>query len=80
LETEWLDGEESERTFKALRECIASLAPESHQVLDEHYFQQQTLESIAKRQGRSGGALRMMLFRVRKVLRKCIREKLRDQV
>jgi len=80
LGAESVDGDEFELRSRALRECIDRLAPKSRRVLDEHYFQHQTLESIGRRRGRSGGAVRMMLLRVRRVLGKCIREKLLDEV
>jgi len=79
LVNEPMDGEEEERVFAALGECIDGLGPESRQAIQDHYFRRQTLESIARRQGRKAGAVRMMLFRIRKALRECIREKLRDQ-
>ena len=79
LENEPMDGEEEERVFAALGECIDVLGPESRKVVQDHYFRRQTLESIARRQRRGAGAVRMMLFRIRKALRECIHEKLRDQ-
>ena len=72
------DGEDQERTFEALQACIEQLAPESRRVVDEHYFQRRTMESIAQRQGRGAGAVRMMLLRIRQALGECIRNKLRN--
>jgi RNA polymerase sigma-70 factor, ECF subfamily len=79
LENESAFSEEPERTFAALQECLGRLAAESRRVIEEHYFESQTLERIAKRLGRSGGAVRTMLFRIRNVLLKCIRQKLAKQ-
>ncbi len=73
-------GDEFEQTIQTLRECIKALAPKSRRVLEDHYFRSQTLESLGEQQGRSGGAVRMMLFRIRKALGECIREKLPGEV
>jgi RNA polymerase sigma factor (sigma-70 family) len=80
LESEEVDGENQERLFAVLRKCIDRLPPESRWTVEEHYFRRQTLESIAERQGRSGGAVRMMLLRIRTALGKCIGGKLETQV
>lgn len=69
------DDEQQEETFAALHDCLGRLAPESRRVVEEHYFDRQTVATIAKRQGRSGGAVRMMLLRIRTVLWECIRER-----
>ncbi|MGO9113063.1 MAG: RNA polymerase sigma factor [Thermoguttaceae bacterium] len=66
------DSLEHERELGALRNCIEHLAPESRRVVEEHYFHRQTVESIAQRQGRGAGAVRMMLLRIRKTLNECI--------
>ena len=57
----------------SLKRCIAKLAPESRQLIEKHYFDGNTLESIARESNRTGGSLRMMLLRIRKALAKCIR-------
>lgn len=76
LEQDQDEGLEHERKLEALRHCVEFLAPESRRVVDEHYFQRQTAEAIAQRQGRGAAAVRMMLLRVRKALGECIRKKL----
>ena len=73
------DDENVEERLRLLRDCIQSLAPESRRVVEDHYFEKRTLESIAERQGRNGGALRVMLFRARKALAACIRNKLQEE-
>ena len=57
----------------SLNRCLEKLAPESRLLIERHYFDGETLESIASESNRSGGSLRMMLMRIRKVLAKCIR-------
>ncbi len=56
----------------SLAACIEKLPPESGQLIKAHYFDGKTLESIARESDRSGGSLRMVLLRIRKVLAKCI--------
>jgi RNA polymerase sigma-70 factor (ECF subfamily) len=76
LEDDPEDVLEYERKLSALRACVEHLKGETHRVVVEHYFQRQTAESIAQRQGRAAGAVRMMLLRARKALAECIRKKL----
>jgi len=76
LEQEADGGDEQERTFAALHDCLGRLAPESRRVVEEHYFERQPVETIAQRQSRSGGAVRMMLLRIRNVLSECLHGKL----
>ena len=79
LEQDPEDGLDHERKLETLRHCVEHLAPESRRVVEEHYFHRQTVESIAQRQGRGAGAVRMMLLRIRKALGECIRKNLRHQ-
>ncbi len=69
-------GLDYERKLAALRGCVGQLPPESRRVVEEHYFQRQSAEAIARQQGRTAGSVRMMLLRVRKALAECIRKKL----
>lgn len=70
---------EYEAQFHTLRQCVQQLAPESRRVVEEHYFHRQTVQSIAQRQGRGAGAVRMMLLRIRKTLGECLRKNLRNR-
>ena len=76
LEQDPQDSLDHQRKFETLRNCMEHLAPESRRVVEEHYFHRQTVESIAQRQGRGAGAVRMMLLRIRKTLGQCIRQNL----
>ena len=76
LEQDPEEGLEHERKLAALRGCVGQLPPESRRVVEEHYFQRQSAEAIARQQGRTAGSVRMMLLRVRKALAECIRKKL----
>ena len=68
--------EDHEQILAALRECLETLAPESRDVVREHYVDGQSLESIARRQGRKAGTVRMTLLRIRSALGECIRRKM----
>ncbi|MEZ6143721.1 MAG: sigma-70 family RNA polymerase sigma factor [Zavarzinella sp.] len=70
------DDADQEEALAALRGCLNGLAIESQQVVNSHYFDRETIEVIAKRLGRTGGSVRMMLFRIRQSLRDCLRSKL----
>ena len=61
----------------ALRGCVELLPPESRRVVEEHYFQHQSAEAIARQQGRTAGSVRMMLLRVRKGVTGVMRKKLK---
>jgi RNA polymerase sigma-70 factor len=70
------DDAEQEEALTTLRGCLEGLAIESQQVVKSHYFDRETIEVIAKRLGRTGGSVRMMLFRIRQSLGDCLRSKL----
>ncbi|MEO1528970.1 MAG: sigma-70 family RNA polymerase sigma factor [Planctomycetota bacterium] len=72
---EELEGElfADENEQRKLTACLERLAPESKRLVETHYFDGRPLESIARESNRTGGSLRMMLMRIRKVLAKCIR-------
>lgn len=70
--------EHPRQMFQALQTCLEQLAPESRRVVEEHYFQHQTAEAIARRQGRGAGSVRMMLLRIRNALGDCIRNQRRS--
>jgi RNA polymerase sigma-70 factor (ECF subfamily) len=80
LEMDTDNGAQQEEAFAALHHCLGRLAPESRRVVEQHYFDCQTVETIAKRQGRSGGAVRMMLLRIRTVLGECIRARRGNEI
>ena len=79
LDGQEVDESESKNLLRHLRECIELLAPESQLAVQEHYFENRTLEAMASDRGRSAGSLRMLMLRVRKALGKCIRKKSKGQ-
>ncbi|MGL4551289.1 MAG: RNA polymerase sigma factor [Gemmataceae bacterium] len=71
-------AEEHEQTFAALQQCIDALPPKSRLLVEEHYFQGQSLESIARREQCKATAVRMTLLRIRAVLMKCLLPKISE--
>jgi RNA polymerase sigma-70 factor (ECF subfamily) len=67
------DMEARRREIERLTACLDELAPTSARVVTDHYFRGTTLSSIARALGKQEGALKVMLFRVRKALRECMR-------
>jgi RNA polymerase sigma-70 factor, ECF subfamily len=64
----------------ALRECLQRLPPASGEIVRDHYFDNHTAEEIAGRQGKRGGAVRMLLLRIRRGLAECVRRRLAGEV
>jgi RNA polymerase sigma-70 factor (ECF subfamily) len=68
--------EEVERELAALRRCLQKLPEHGRRLVDAYYFRNESAEHLAQRLGRNGGAVRMMLLRIRRALAECIRRKL----
>jgi RNA polymerase sigma-70 factor (ECF subfamily) len=66
------DPLEFERRIDALQRCVGKLAPAASTLVQRHYFERQTLASLAAEENRQEGALRMRLLRIREALRTCI--------
>ena len=70
------DPLEIERRFDALQDCVGKLAPAASNLVVRHYFQRQTLASLAAEEHKQESALRMRLLRIREALRACIESSL----
>jgi len=57
-----------------IKEAIEMLSPESADLVKAHYIEDRPYEEIAKKHGISVGALKMKLFRARKVLKELVKE------
>lgn len=57
-----------------IKEAIEMLPAESAELVKAHYIEDRPYEEIAKKHGISIGALKMKLFRARKVLRELVKE------
>ncbi|MCU0719897.1 MAG: sigma-70 family RNA polymerase sigma factor [Pirellula sp.] len=60
--------------LELLRNCMMKLKPTQRSLIQSFYFEEATAESISRDQGRSAGAVRMSLLRIREALAKCIRQ------
>ena len=67
------DDSDSLDLQQALRECLAKLQPNSHQLVQQFYFERQSAEEIAAANRRKAGSVRMALLRIRQALARCIR-------
>jgi RNA polymerase sigma-70 factor, ECF subfamily len=60
----------------ALEICLEKLPVKSRHLLELRYLEENSIESVAASIGSTGGAVRVMLFRVRDVLADCIQTQL----
>lgn len=61
-----------------LDECLKRLPAGSHDVVTRFYSEGESIDVIAEGQGRSRGAIRMWLMRIRKTLAECISKRLSE--
>ena len=67
-----------EQRQHALRKCIEKLTEQDRDIVRAHYESEQPLAEISAQLGRSVGALKQVLFRVRRALRACIETRLAE--
>lgn len=67
---------EREPEVAALEQCMGKLPEHSARIVAEHYFENRSAAEIARGRGKSEGAVRMLLLRVRQLLRDCIGKRL----
>jgi RNA polymerase sigma-70 factor (ECF subfamily) len=70
------DADEPADKLEALTECLDRLPQTSRDVVQKFYFERAAIDSIAQQQGRSAGAIRMMLMRIRQALANCVSNRL----
>jgi RNA polymerase sigma-70 factor (ECF subfamily) len=64
--------EDLEDRQRALKFCVTKLARSDAEILGAHYEKEQPLAEIARAIGRSQGAIKQALLRIRRALRVCI--------
>jgi len=64
---------------EALRQCLTQILPANRQLLASRYEQQESVESISARLGRTVQAVYKMLSRTRQALHDCINLRLAEQ-
>lgn len=69
------DPADAGRIDEALARCINRLPEKSRRYVERHYHQGESAEVIARALGKSGGAVRMTLLRIRTALNECIRRR-----
>lgn len=70
------DEERPEEHLQALELCLSKLSEPERELIEHRYYTNATLEEFATRSGRSSETLRNRLYRIRAVLRKCVKGKL----
>ena len=68
--------EDFEDRHRALRGCIEKLTEADRDILASHYESDLPLSAVAARLGRSIGAMKQVLHRVRRTLRTCVEKQL----
>ncbi|MDA0284608.1 MAG: sigma factor-like helix-turn-helix DNA-binding protein, partial [Planctomycetota bacterium] len=69
-----------EQRHGALRHCVEKLQENDREIVRAHYETELSLAEISAEAGRSVGALKQVLFRVRRALRACIERQLAEGV
>lgn len=72
-------GPELSLRLEKLRECVAKLPPEHRATLDRYYREDEPVETLALREGRSADAIYKTLQRIRHSLLECIERGLRAE-
>lgn len=70
--------EDFELRHRALRGCLERLPVKDRQIVHAHYESGRPLREVSEKIGRSMGALKQVLFRVRRSLRSCIEANLAE--
>ncbi|MBT8045178.1 MAG: sigma-70 family RNA polymerase sigma factor, partial [Verrucomicrobiae bacterium] len=68
-----------ERTLAILEGCMEKLSDQQRQIVNARYTQGESLEQHAEKTGATAGSLRISLFRIRAILRKCVENGLTDK-
>lgn len=73
-------GDGFEERHLALRNCLEALPATDLAILQAHYSDNHPLATLAERLGRSVGALKQVLLRLRRSLRRCIEVQTRQEM
>jgi RNA polymerase sigma-70 factor (ECF subfamily) len=72
------DGEDDSERERQLADCRSRLRPEHRNILDGYYVEEEAVESLAERHGKSVDALYKILQRVRRLLLECMERKMTE--
>lgn len=65
-----------ERKLSILEGCMGKLSKTQRQIVDARYAPNDSLEHYAEKTGATAGSLRIALYRIRAILRKCVEDNL----
>ncbi len=63
---------EQQELLLRLQECLQQLTPAARDALRWHYREQEPLERIGRRLQRTVGAVKLLMYRARRALKKCL--------
>ncbi len=63
---------EQEELARRLQECLRQLTPAARDALRWHYREQEPLAHISRRLRRTVGAVKLLMYRARRALKKCL--------
>ena len=64
--------------MERLRECLALLKPESREIIQRHYFEEEEVGGVARRLDVSESCVYKTLAKIRRVLLDCVQRKLKE--
>ena len=70
------DENHMDKMRKALNECLKKISKKNHELLQSRYENNFPLKVMAEKTGRSEGALKMSLVRIRQKLSHCIKSQM----
>ena len=70
--TEEPDEDANQDEFQRLRICLEKLPPQSRELIERHYYHNDSLDDISRQKERTPGAIRQALYTIRLKLRECI--------
>lgn len=68
--------EQCKKENEALKDCLESLPEKSRMLIEQHYFENISMEEIARLSGQKPGTIRQIVYRIRLTLKKCIERKI----
>jgi RNA polymerase sigma-70 factor (ECF subfamily) len=70
---------EVDRRLDKLQDCLAQLKPESRRLVEQRYFQDESVGRIAAKSGSSESSIFKTLARIRQLLLDCVQRKLKEE-
>lgn len=72
-------GDEMDRRFSHLADCLGKLGPEQRQTVERYYYERRPVEELASGSGRSAEAIYKSLQRIRQALLDCVTRALKTE-